>query len=628
MMIFANLVVEREPFSWADLPAGLIQWVQGAGSLAAVALVFWMILYVVRTLTGTAEKRGDKLPNWITTGFIIALIVSAVAYLAAGGVRLWGALEDEAPPDPTGGSLLESGLLTLGGAGALLAVILPFSLDVIRLRWRRIWALAKLSFKEAIRRRVLWTFSAFLLVFLFASWFIDYKPENQVRNYVRVVYWAMTPLLLVTAGLLAAFSIPGDIRNQTIHTIVTKPVERFEIVVGRFLGYAMLMTIVLFVMTTISLLYTFRQIDPDARVESMRARVPVYGELDIQPKGENVGREWEYRRYIAGGPSSNYRAIWTFQDLPSGLASRDQAVPCEFAFDVFRTTKGVENLGVLCSFTFQTWRWDPSQISKYTQERERRKSQPNADPAAIDNELAQQYGYYELRSKEIFDYHTLSLEVPAGLFKNALVDDSKRVATGKKGERPPALQVIVKCDSPTQYVGVAKRDLYLLEADRTFTMNFFKGATGLWLRVCLVLGLAVAMSTYLTGVISFLTTMFLYIAGGFQEYVQSLAQGTLIGGGPMESFIRLANKENQVTPMDQSVATRLVLGGDEMFRWVFRRVLDVFPDVDRFDWTDYVAEGFNFAGPSVLLHVLLLAGYLLPWGILAYYLMKWREIAS
>ncbi len=627
-MIFANLIVEREPPTWADLPAGILIWFQSAGSLAAVALIFWLILYFVRQVTGMAEQRGEKFPARMTTWFVTALLVSAVGYVAAGGVHLLSVLGEEAPTPDSGLSKVESWLLTLGGAGALLAVVLPFCHDAVRLRWRRIWALAKLGFKEAIRRRILWTFSAFLLVFLFASWFIDYKPENQVRNYVRVVYWAMTPLLLVTAGLLASFSIPADIRNQTIHTIVTKPVERFEIVVGRFLGYAMLMTIVLGVMTAVSLLYTFRQIDPDAQAESMRARVPVYGELDIQPKGENVGREWEYRRYIAGGAQSNYRAIWTFPELPSRLAARDKTpVPCEFSFDVFRTTKGIENQGVLCSFTFQTRNWEPAQISKYTQERERRKSQPNADASVIDEELAQQYGYFELRSKQIFDYHTMSLDVPAGLFKNAL-ETSAPSGADKKGERRPALQIIVKCDSPTQYVGVAKRDLYLLEADRTFGVNFFKGAAGLWLRVCLVLGLAVALSTYLSGVISFLTTMFLYIAGGFQEYVQSLAMGTLVGGGPMESFIRLANKENQITPLEQTVAARLVMGSDEVFRWVFRRVLDIFPDVDRFDWTDYVAEGFNVAGTSVLLHILILVAYLLPWALLAYYLMKWREIAS
>src|SRR5438128_5607261 len=96
-MIFANLVVEREPFSWTDLPGGLVTWIQGAGSLAMVALVFWLILYVVRSVSGMAEQRGGKQPAWITTWFIIAVIVSAAAYLAAGGVRLWAALQEEPP---------------------------------------------------------------------------------------------------------------------------------------------------------------------------------------------------------------------------------------------------------------------------------------------------------------------------------------------------------------------------------------------------------------------------------------------------------------------------------------------------------------------------------------------------
>src|SRR5437867_2893967 len=100
MNLFAiGLVVEHEPYTWADLPAGLLSWVQSAGSLAAVALMFWLILYVVRALTGTAERRGDKLPAQLTTLFILALIVSAVGYLGAGGARLWAALGEEGPAE-------------------------------------------------------------------------------------------------------------------------------------------------------------------------------------------------------------------------------------------------------------------------------------------------------------------------------------------------------------------------------------------------------------------------------------------------------------------------------------------------------------------------------------------------
>ena len=64
------------------------------------------------------------------------------------------------------------------------------------------------------------------------------------------------------------------------------------------------------------------------------------------------------------------------------------------------------------------------------------------------------------------------------------------------------------------------------------------------------------------------------------------------------------------------------------YRWVFRRLLDIIPDVDRLNWSNYVAEGFNIDGTDLLLSTLLVLGYLLPWAVLAHYLMKSREIAA
>ena len=94
--------------------------------------------------------------------------------------------------------------------------------------------------------------------------------------------------LAVTAGLLASFSIPADLKNQTMHTIVTKPVERFEIVLGRSLGYIGLMTIALGVMTACSLVFVARNVEPEAKEESYKARVPVFGQMEIR-EGRGAG---------------------------------------------------------------------------------------------------------------------------------------------------------------------------------------------------------------------------------------------------------------------------------------------------------------------------------------------------
>ena len=57
-------------------------------------------------------------------------------------------------------------------------------------------------------------------------------------------------------------------------------------------------------------------------------------------------------------------------------------------------------------------------------------------------------------------------------------------------------------------------------------------------------------------------------------------------------------------------------------------LLDVIPDVDRLNWSSYVAQGFNIDSADLVLSTLLVIGYLLPWAVLAHYLMKSREIAS
>lgn len=636
-LLLATLYIERDPLRWEDLTSGILQWVMSVGGFAAMALILWLVFGWTRV----SKVDRARIPGWkkITFGSLAGSGLGL--YLVVLALRFKGDHDHAGGPHvPTLTDILQllSGFLCLG------AVLFPFLLNALSMSPRRIFGLAKLSFQEAIRRRVVYAFGALLLVFLFSSWFIPYKPEDQVRSYVQVVYWAMAPLFLLTSALLAAFSIPADIRNQTIHTIVTKPVERFEIVIGRFLGFMALMSLILLVMTAMSLLYVVRGVDPAAAAESLKARVPFYGNLSFlnteqENRGDNVGREWEYRSYIAGpgmGTRGTATAVWSFPMPPVALASRDN-VRAEFTFDIYRTTKGRENRGVACSFTFQTWRFREGDDKVY--EREKRQAlldRKGRSDAQIDNELAEKYGYYVFPSKPIFDYQTLFLDIPSGLFKNALGADAQRLNELKSTNRqlnPVSVKVV--CLDPTQYIGMARYDFYFRADDQNssneklyFSWNFFKGSLGLWLRMCLVVGLSVCMSTYLTGVISLLFTMILYVGGLVQDFIRQVAMGVNPGGGPVESLLRLVRRENMVSPLEQTTANQIATGSDVVFRWIIRRLLDVIPDVDRLDFTVFVAEGFDIAGAQVILNAILLAGYLAPWAILAYFLLKWREIAS
>jgi hypothetical protein len=463
---------------------------------------------------------------------------------------------------------------------------------------------------------------------------------------VDVVYFSLTLLMLVTAVLLGSFSIPNDVRNQTIHTITTKPVERYEIFLGRFTGYALLMLAVLVVLTALSLFYVIRGITPEAAEESYHARVPLFAkELTFwgtrsATKGDSVGREWEYRTYISGpnpaAGSPKQFAFFAFPTLPGFLADPPQPIRLEYAFDIFRTTKGEErHQGIYCTFTFA-----PGQLGLPELEAELRKMNGEREKLLgkgltteqIRDELIKKYGIYEAKGTLVVDYHTLALEVPAELFRK-LYADQDRLQPGPDGRRPAAMQIMINVEaaSQTQLLGVARRDMYLLVADRPFWVNFVKGALTLWFAACLVLGIALTCSTYLSGTISFLTTAFLCGAGLFMDYITSLATGQAGGGGPLESVYRLANRQGPAVRLDStSPLVSALQAFDAAYQFLLRLLLNVFPDLTLFTPAVYVANGFDMTwGQVIFLNNLLPAlGYMLPCFVLAYYLMNAREIAN
>ncbi|MCI0639177.1 MAG: ABC transporter permease [Gemmataceae bacterium] len=664
--MFATFFLERDPMSWADLPLAVQSWLQNAGGVAALAVALWCISW-------TVQNRGRVNPFAAYPAFVVPAALAGVCYLIVvllfAGKVLGMSFVDDLLPTTAGALRASAGdwLLTLGGLLALAAVVGPIAhAFAMRIRWGRIWAIARLSVKEAVRNRVVLLFAAMAIVFLFADWFVPYKPEDQVRNYVRVVYWSMTPLFLMTASLLGAFSIPTDVKSQSIHTIVTKPVEKFEIVAGRFLGYATLLSVGLAAVAGLSLIYVVRGVNPDAARESYKARVPIYGQLTFSGtksmyEGESVGREWGYRWYIGGPVLESAKmprqyAIWSFADLPRDMARVDEtssedpklrSVPFEFTFDIFRLNKGEENKGIYCTFVFMDGRLsipDLERVQKAAYEErsqlQTKASTQIADPSerqkrlkAIDEELVRKYGLFEAPGFEVTDYHTQTLRVPSHLFERLAELEKERPREGLPGEEaPPMMRVVVSVDhtSPTQMLGVARRDLYILAAEQPFWINFLKGILGMWCTVLLVLGVAIGCSTYLSGIISWLCTVFLFGAGLFKDSIRQLAEGQSPGGGPLESAYRVFTRTSQGAPLDQSPTASLLQGGDDVYRWWMRRFLNLIPDVSRHDLHQYVANGFDISWGQVLLtdNLIPLVGYLLPWGILAFYLMKFREIAN
>jgi hypothetical protein len=527
-----------------------------------------------------------------------------------------------------------------------------------------VWAIAKLSFKEAVRNNLLWVFLIILLPFLFPmQWFYTGKASDELRNTTVMLTLVLSGLTLIPAWLLASLGIPQDVKSLNIFTVVSKPVERFEIVLGRFVGYVALMSLVLLALSGVSLvLVSNTSISPEAMVETYKARVPLRGKLEFRTRldkeefgGTNVGREFDYRRYIGGSPESPERGIWKFHNIPAQLKSaKDDRVPVEFTFDIFRMTKGEQNKGVSTVFRLVThkspqkqptraqkgeWQWvEESRKREYEKARDEyaktldlngarppRSGEESSPEWEAVNKLAEEFGYYEIKGKQVLDYRVMGIEVPAGLFRNALQDDPGK---DENGQPLPLLTVYVKCESEGQLLGMAEPDLYLLQNEMPYEVNFLKGMVGLWCRLCIVVGVAVALSTYLSGVLVMLVTASIYNMGYFTDHLNDLASNRSIGGGPFESMSRLVKAEQPTAPTSDSAGIKALIFADKGFAWLVRRVQNLVPDVESFSWGHFVSEGFNINTEYLVVNLLVTFGYLLPWAILAYYLMKSREVAA
>jgi ABC-type transport system involved in multi-copper enzyme maturation permease subunit len=648
--IFGSLVIEEPPLQFARFLEYLQDFCQDAGGFALLGLSIWLIVTVLRAFSPEGRSQRTSIPF-----SILLVVVVSLALYAIGGLGILREANAERGVDmtmPSAQAKWWNYCLTAGGAIALLGVFVPFFRDCFKLSCRRIWALARLSFIEAMRNRILLGFFALMIPFLFPSkWFIPSKPEAELLDTIDLLHTVANIILLPAACLIAAFGIPTDIRNQTIHTVVTKPVQKFEIALGRFFGYLGLTSMVLLVFMAFSMVIIwFTPVDEDARDESYHARVPVFGELSFQGprntnyQGESVGREWEYRKYMPGGRNSPYRAVWSFPDLDSRLEDQ-KAVKCEFYFDIFRTVKGEENKGVFCTFFIYTWQigQDEEKLTEAAQAfREKTRGlSPNASPdspkenerrdwQAID-EIAGKLGYYEYRGKEIADYHTQFVLIPSSLFRKAREGKApERVIAGRK--IAPRLTVSVRCDSPSQFLGVAKPDLYLQAADQPFWLNYAKGWFGVFLRLSIVVGIAVTCSTYLNGVVTLLVSGFLVTVGFLRWFLLGIAMMSFAESGnpgPTESFRKLVANEALALPNDPSSPTQQVTQAmDVTFQWFLRRIFNVIPNMERLSWEQYVAKGFNIPLEDMSLNFLFVLAYLGMWAVLGHYLIKWREVAT
>jgi Cu-processing system permease protein len=120
-----------------------------------------------------------------------------------------------------------------------------------------LWIMAGITFREAARKKILWTALlaglGFLLVFgLGLHYQMDDFSRGNMSAFLRYqVLSAMLMIGLYTVDLLAVVmailtsvdAISGEIVSGTIQAIATKPVARWQVLIGKWLGFVGMLAI-------------------------------------------------------------------------------------------------------------------------------------------------------------------------------------------------------------------------------------------------------------------------------------------------------------------------------------------------------------------------------------------------
>lgn len=124
--------------------------------------------------------------------------------------------------------------------------------------------IARLTFAEAARRKILLAALilglVFLIIYGLGFHFIMADIErsmrspsivqlNEIRNFLMMAgMYVVNFLTIMMTVLTSVDTLSGEITSGTIHTLVSKPVRRWEILLGKWLGFAGMLSLYLVLM--------------------------------------------------------------------------------------------------------------------------------------------------------------------------------------------------------------------------------------------------------------------------------------------------------------------------------------------------------------------------------------------
>ncbi len=114
----------------------------------------------------------------------------------------------------------------------------------------RIWAIASNTFREAIRDRILYLLLVFALAFIAFAQILSLLTVGSEDKIIKDLGLASISLFgVLTAVFIGVSLVSKEIDRRTIYTIVSKPIHRYQFILGKYFGLVLTLLVNTLVMT-------------------------------------------------------------------------------------------------------------------------------------------------------------------------------------------------------------------------------------------------------------------------------------------------------------------------------------------------------------------------------------------
>lgn len=152
----------------------------------------------------------------------------------------------------------------------------------------RVWAIAGNTFTQLVRMKVFYFLLIFSALIIGANLlFLSFTFEQELKILKDVSFGAMSLFASIFAIVGTALLIPKDMEDRTLYTILTKPVPRFEYLLGKLMGILLLIGVSILLMSL--LFFTVLYIRQHGILAEKIASLPRHAsEADIESFRESI----------------------------------------------------------------------------------------------------------------------------------------------------------------------------------------------------------------------------------------------------------------------------------------------------------------------------------------------------